>query len=162
MTESPTLLSCVLIPVSPGWLLLPNVAIAEIVDRPEQPGEETGITGVAGFCQWRGLRLPMVSWEAANGLATEEEEEASGRGGLLILNSIGEHHERMPFLALLTRGIPRQAKIEPSQLHPLEGEKGPADTMIVDFDGERAVIPDLEHLESLALASLPEDSLSKE
>lgn len=157
MNESTTLLPCVLIPVSQGWLLLPNVAIAEIVDRPEQSDEETGFTGITGFCQWRGLYLPMVSWEAANGLAMEEDSDTSGRGRLLILNSIGEHHERMPFLALLTRGIPRQAKIESSQLHPLEGEKGPADTMIVDFDGEKAVIPDLEHLESLALASLPED-----
>ncbi|MDX1588403.1 MAG: chemotaxis protein CheW [Oleiphilaceae bacterium] len=157
MSESTAQLPCVLIPVSQGWLMLPNVAIAEIVDLQELDDADTLRDGIAGYGQWRGLRLPMVSWELANGRELQQpEEDHKGRGRVLILNSIGPHHERMPFLALLTQGIPRQAKVAPEQLQSRQSEKGPADAMTVDFDGEVAVIPDLEYLEELARNALTE------
>lgn len=156
MSDSPDILPCVLIPVSERLLLLPNVSIAEIVDRPDNTAKKTGKTGVARFCDWRGLNLPMMSYESANNLPFNDSEmEETGRGRLLILNTISEQHAELPFLALLTQGIPRQAKIEASQLQPMDGDSGPADAMLVDFEGEMTVIPDLEYLEKLALDAMP-------
>ncbi|TVP55712.1 MAG: chemotaxis protein CheW [Halomonadaceae bacterium] len=156
MSDSAAILPCVLIPVTDRLLLLPNVAIAEIVDRPDKAADDSRQEGVNGFCDWRGLRLPMVSYESANQLPADDRViNEQGRGRLLILNTISDSHDQLPFLALLTQGIPRQAKIAATQLAPLEGETGPADAMLVDFEGEMAVIPDLDYLEKLALAAMP-------
>ncbi|MFE8070195.1 chemotaxis protein CheW [Marinobacteraceae bacterium S3BR75-40.1] len=149
MAENQEILSCVTIPVADRQLLLPNVSIAEIVDYAE-PEAADGPEWLHGYLQWRGLRLPVVSYEAANG-AGSVPPPAGRRGRIAVLNTISEYHDRLPFLALVTQGIPRQAKVEASQLQVRDGaETGPADIMVVNFEGEELTIPSLEYLEKLA------------
>lgn len=148
MSDKPELLSCVLIPVLEGTLLLPNVSVAEIVDYAEPEALADGPPWMIGQLRWRGLTLPVISYDAANGGATRLPE--NNRRRIAVLNTIGEAHDRLPFLALVTQGIPRQAKIEESALTAKDGARGPADLMLVDFEGETTRIPDLEYLEQLA------------
>lgn len=150
MADNPEILSCVTIPVSDRQLLLPNVSIAEIVDYAKPETQSGGPNWLHGYLDWRGLKLPVVSYEGANGGDAAPPPEGH-RGRIAVLNTISEHHERLPFLALVTRGIPRQAKVEESQLKVKEGaETGPADLMVVEFEGESLTIPSLEYLEKLA------------
>jgi len=152
MADKSQILACVLIPVQDQLLLLPNVSIAEIVDLTDTPDKASSKTGILGRFHWRGMDLPIVSYESANG--GEVPETGSGRGRILVLNSIGDSHDKLPFIALATQGIPRQAKIEETQLKPRKDNTGPADVMAVDYDGEAAVIPNLEYLEKLALEAM--------
>lgn len=154
MTDTTTTtLHCVLIPMNHRQLLLPNVSIAEVVDHDTHLSGDEGPDWLAGYLDWRGQKLPVISYEGAN------EQEAlipgAGRGRIVVLNTIGPNHDRLPFLALVTRGIPSQTRLEPEQIHGRdESDRGPADLMQVEVEGESVWIPDLEYLENLGIQAL--------
>ncbi|SFR63156.1 chemosensory pili system protein ChpC [Marinobacter daqiaonensis] len=154
MTDTTTkTLPCVLIPMTDRQLLLPNVSIAEVVDHNTDLEGHDGPSWLAGFLEWRGLQLPVISYEGANGQSAVMP--GTGRGRVVVLNTIGPSHDRLPFLAIITQGIPSQARLEPEQVQGTEDtSKGPADLMQVDLEGEPVWIPDLEYLENLGLQAL--------
>lgn len=148
MAETTEQLSCVLIPVRDQTLLLPNVSIAEIVDY-DLETDNSERRWFLGRIQWRGVSLPVLSWEAANG--GEPAKPEGRRGRILVLNTISNKHESMPFIAMATQGIPRQAKVAPSDLKKkTDSDQGVASLMKVRYEGEECLIPDLSVLESLA------------
>ncbi|MDR9426130.1 MAG: chemotaxis protein CheW [Marinobacter sp.] len=148
MNENSQSLQCVMIPVSDRQLLLPNVSIAEVVDFDSTEAGTNTPDWLIGFLDWRGLKLPVISYDAANG--GELIVPGDNRGRIIVLNTIGPAHQTSPFMAMITQGIPSQAHLEEDQLHKLDAETGPADLMQVEVDGEIAWIPDLEYLESMA------------
>lgn len=154
MNDNSQLLPCVMIPVTDRQLLLPNVSIAEVVDYAgAEPAEgDNRPEWLVGTLNWRGQALPVISYDAANG--GQQALPASTRGRIAVLNTIGEHHARLPFLALVTQGIPSQARLAEDQMRAIEATHGPADLMAVDVEGHTAYIPNLEYLESLALETL--------
>jgi chemosensory pili system protein ChpC len=93
----------------------------------------------------------VISYDAANGGALTVPGD--NRGRIVVLNTIGDHHKEVPFMALVTQGIPSQARLAEDQVKKLEGEPGPADLMQVEVEGEHAWIPNLEFLESLVVKS---------
>lgn len=143
------LLSCVLIPVKDQTLLLPNVSIAEIVDYADISPDTGDRDWLLGHFGWRGLYLPVLSWEAANGGSPIEPDAQRGR--ILVLNTVTDAHKKIPFIALATQGIPRQAKITATELKKQDRKNASAELMSVDFEGEEVQIPNLEVLEGLAL-----------
>ncbi len=149
MSENSQILSCVLIPVADRQLLLPNVAVAEIVDfaNPE-PAPEGSPDWLMGHMLWRGLNLPLISYDAANGGQAVAPE--GNRGRIAVLNAISDARQRQPFLAIVTQGIPRLVKVEESLVRETEQEKGPADRMSVELEGQTLYIPNLDYLEALA------------
>lgn len=148
MKENSQSLQCVLIPVNDRQLLLPNVSIAEVVDYDNTETSANTPDWLVGFLDWRGLKLPVLSYDAANG--AQMTVPGDNRGRIIILNTIGPGRQSSPFMALVTQGIPSQTRLEEEQLRKLDTETGPADLMQVEVDGEIAWIPNLEHLESLA------------
>lgn len=148
MAEEANLLGCVLIPVHDRDLLLPNVSIAEIVDYAQPEAADAGPEWLSGYLDWRGLKLPIISYDAANG--GPAVPPGSGRGRIAVLNTIGPTHSDRPFLAMVTQGIPSQTRLGEDQIRRLDLEPGPADLMAVDVEGQTAMIPNLEHLEDLA------------
>lgn len=152
MKDNSQTLSCVMIPVSRRQLILPNVSIAEVVDYASSDAGTGAPDWLAGRLEWRGLNLPVISYDAANGgtLAVPGEN----RGRIVVLNSVGDSSKKLRFMALITQGIPSQVRISEDQVKQLDGENGPADLMLVEVDGEAAWIPNLDYLESLASESL--------
>jgi chemosensory pili system protein ChpC len=148
MSDNNEILPCVIIPMHDSQLLLPNVSIAEVVDFATSEADAGSPDWLVGWLEWRGLRLPVVSYDAANG--HKLVVPGGNRGRVVVLNTIGQNHEETPFLALVTQGIPSQIRIGPDQVREIEGEKGSADQLLVEVDGDTAVIPDLEYLEKLA------------
>lgn len=147
MAETPEQLPCVLIPVQDQTLLLPNVSIAEIVDYVDLQPDSSDRDWLLGWFQWRGLSLPVLSWEAANGRSPVLPDGQRGR--VLVLNTITEAHRQSPFMALATQGIPRQAKITPAELVQKDEGEGEAELMTLTYEGETVCIPDLSRLEAL-------------
>jgi chemosensory pili system protein ChpC len=137
--------------VSGRQLLLPNVSIAEVVDYASNDAGTGAPDWLAGYLDWRGLSLPVISYDAANGGYLTVPGE--NRGRILVLNSVSSN-KKLRFLALITQGIPSQVRIGQEQIKQLEAENGPADLMLVDVDGETAWIPNLDYLETLASESL--------
>lgn len=153
MKENSQSLSCVMIPVCNRQLLLPNVSIAEVVDFSSTAADANAPEWLAGFLDWRGLKLPVISYDAANGGSLTLP--GANRGRIIVLNTIGAGHQQAAFMALIIQGIPSQIRLEEEQIRQLDGATGPADLMQIEVDGETAWIPNLEYLESLALEAKP-------
>lgn len=151
MNNESQILPCVMIPMTDRQLLLPNVSIAEVVDFTGAEPVENAPEWLLGLLEWRGLQLPVISYDAANGGTAVTPD--GNRGRIAVINTIGKHHDQLPFLAMVTQGIPSQARLVEDQVRPLEGQLGPADLMIVDVEGHTAYIPNLEFLESLAIGA---------
>jgi chemosensory pili system protein ChpC len=151
MNDNSQTLSCVMIPMIGRQLLLPNVTIAEVVDYAGTDAGTDGPEWLVGYLDWRGLKLPIISYDAANGGAAPVSRD--GRGRIIVLNTIGDQHRELPFVALITQGIPSQSRLAEDQIRKLDGETGLADLMEVEVDGENAWIPNLEYIESLAKQS---------
>ena len=148
MSENNQTLSWVIIPMNGRQLLLPNVTIAEVVDYASSDAGANTPEWLVGHLNWRGLELPVISYDAANGAALTIPGD--NRGRIVVLNTIGDRHQQVPFMALVTQGIPSQARLTDEQIRTLDGETGPADLMQVEVEGDTAWIPNLEYLESLA------------
>ena len=152
MKDNSQTLTCVMIPVSRRQLILPNVSIAEVVDYASNDADTGAPDWLAGRLEWRGLNLPVISYDAANGGTLSVPGE--NRGRIVVLNTISDNNKKLRFMALITQGIPSQVRITEDQVKRLDGENGPADLMQVEVDGEAAWIPNLDYLESLASESL--------
>lgn len=149
MSENSQILPCVMIPMTGQQLLLPNVSVAEIVDYASVEPRAEAPAWLLGDINWRGQSLPVISYDIANGHSAGTP--AGNRGRVAVLNTIGSNHDRLPFLAIVTQGIPSQTRLASEQVRQLDGDTGPADLMLVDVEGENACIPNLEYLESLAV-----------
>ncbi|MDX1597580.1 MAG: chemotaxis protein CheW [Marinobacter sp.] len=148
MSDNSQTLSCVMIPMNGRQLLLPNVSIAEVVDYASSDAGANTPEWLVGHLNWRGLNLPVISYDAANGATLTIPGD--NRGRIVVLNTIGNERQQVPFMALVTQGIPSQARLSEEQIRKLDGEAGPADLMQVEVEGDTAWIPNLEYLESLA------------
>ncbi len=134
-----------ILPLQGRALLVPNTAIAELVGW--QPGEELpgGVQrdGLIGRVSWRGLSLPLVSFEV---LAGEAEPDVTEVTRIAIFNTL-EPSSGQGFFAVLLQGIPRSVvvdgRLQPdSQAQPRSGE-----LEAVWLDGQTLYIPDLDGLE---------------
>lgn len=148
MSDVSEIISSFYLPVTGGKLLLPNVSVAEVVafQEPEQD-DVSNPDYYLGKIRWRGLMLPLLSFEIAN----ESRFELSSASRIAVINSVGVSNEELPFFAVVTQGIPRLVKITEESIESTEEQPGPAQAAVVRVDGEEASIPNLEFLESLVM-----------
>lgn len=147
MSESQqSIISCLYLPIHDGKLLLPNVSVAEVVDYQEPIQEEGSPDYLLGKVKWRGIHVPVISFELAN---SKKTGPVSKTARLAVINSIGENQQHAPFFALVTQGIPRLVKVSEDLVKSTRKKKQAADAAIVRVDGEEATIPNIDHLESL-------------
>jgi chemosensory pili system protein ChpC len=100
-----------------------------------------------GNIDWRGVRLPLISFEALNGA---QQAATDRRSRIAILNGIGGDEE-LPFFGVVTQGIPRLMVLDntaisvvsqPDNDYPLALQQ----TLVQD---QEAIIPDQEKLEDM-------------
>ena len=133
------------IPLRGMNLLLPNVAVAEVVPYRDPAPTEAGPDWLLGALDWRDQRIPVVSYETLCGLAASETAE---RARIIILNS-SYADARLPFFALVTSGIPRLFLADEDGLDDVLGSAEFASDhslSAVRIGSEQADIPDLERL----------------
>lgn len=134
-----------LLPVGSKSLLLPNVAVAEIIQLGELAVTADMPIGYIGSCSWRGTRIPVISFDAIN-----QDETHDGETGFhaAVINGSCEAKE-LPFYAIVTNSTPRMMRISNKEIiENADGAVGPAELMMVDACGEAATIPNLDYIES--------------
>lgn len=143
MANIPEQIASLLIPMVGRPLLLPNVAVAEIVSwsQPEKP--ENAPDWLLGMVEWRGTSLPVISLELMN---DSDIDEASSGHRLAVINGVGE--SRLPFYAISVQGIPRLIRVFPEEMGGEEPSSDMAYDVTITVSGERAVIPDLKAVEA--------------
>ncbi|AKF44107.1 chemotaxis protein CheW [Pseudomonas syringae] len=152
-TSRLTSLTGLLVPLSDRHLLLPNVAVAELIDYQDCSAEPGAPEWYLGPIIWRELTLPLLSFEAACGGRTRVGGRAAcggrtrvgGRARIVVLNALGGRND-VRFIALLTQGIPRSCKVD-SQLSYVDVPLAELELAAVQIGETIARIPDLEGLE---------------
>ncbi len=138
-----------LIPMAGHKLVLPTVSVAEMIAY-QSPQSNDSLSGDSiphwylGNLLWRGILVPMMSYEALNGEAIAPIQSESQ---VLILNGTGVNAQ-IPFLCIPTQGIPRLSRVAVNEISENEqAETKQFDQMQVFVAGEQAVIPDVSQLE---------------
>jgi chemosensory pili system protein ChpC len=137
------------LPLAGGRLVLPNTAVAEIAPLGHVEASTDGPAWLLGHIDWRGLTLPLVSYERA-----QSEAAAVPEGGdwVAVLNALDKSRQDR-FYAVLMQGIPRLVQLGHGRLDAApDEERLPLVLQPVLVDGESAVIPDLEALEALVFS----------
>lgn len=139
-----SVLGSVLIPLHNKSLLLPNVSMAELIAfRKPLPSEKTPDWHL-GSLSWRGVSIPVISFEMLNGGAANSDYS---RARIAVFNNVGVS-EKLPFFAVVTQGIPRSLKLVNADIAKDETKPGPAEAAIVTVKGEVASIPNIDFIES--------------
>lgn len=141
-----------LMPLQGITLVLPNAAVAEIVDYRQPEPVKDMPTWMLGLIPWRGLRVPLIAYESVLG---EDVPNPNGRLRIAIMNTLNANAD-LPFFGLVLGGIPSLMHADDATV--TRGNEapngGPAVLARVDVQGESAIIPDLDGLEKM-LNELP-------
>ncbi len=145
--ETSTVVRAQLIPLTDMNLLLPNTCIAEVIGVAEMNPVKSTPEWFLGMMDWRGVRIPVISFETMNGLPAASPTRNSR---VAVLNGI-RGDEKLPFYGVLAQGIPRLLALDRSAMSSL---KKPAHKLTLASDQvqlgeETAVIPDQKQLETL-------------
>lgn len=142
-------ISSLYLPIVDAKLLLPNVNVAEVIEYVKPSPKENVPSFYLGDIEWRGIELPLISFELVTG---KEAPERNPEIRIAVLNSVGTDNKALPFLGLLTQGLPRLVKVSSDLVQEGENTTSPAELGRVKVDGEDAIIPNLEHLEEVVLS----------
>lgn len=146
--QAPQEVASLLVPTANTMLLLPHASVAEIVPVGQIIGVDNAPPWLLGQFVWRELDLPLISLEVING---HERPAVGSRSRIAVLNTTGRS-EALGFLAILTQGLPRLARVSAEELAVAEQTApGPFDKLPVVWAGEEAVIPDIGKLEQAYL-----------
>lgn len=136
-------LTGLVVPLADRTLLLPNVAVAELIGYRAPPALAGMPEWFLGQVAWRDLRLPLLSFEAASGAKAVVGDGAR----IAILNALGGR-ANVKFIALLVQGIPRSLRVT-EDLPRADVALAPLELAAVKVDDAVLRIPDLEGLEQL-------------
>ncbi|MCG7870077.1 MAG: chemotaxis protein CheW [Candidatus Thiodiazotropha taylori] len=146
----------VLIPLHERQILLPNATVAEVMgyQQPEYAGDELP-EWFLGHLAWRGVMIPVVSYE---GLLGEPMVEPGYRGRILILNALGDH-ERISHIGMAVHAIPSLVRVSADNVVPVNPQLDEPQPLIrqhVELDMSPAVIPDMDEIERQVLSVIEE------
>ncbi|MCU7797571.1 MAG: chemotaxis protein CheW [Candidatus Thiodiazotropha sp. (ex Myrtea spinifera)] len=136
----------VLIPLADRQLLLPNAVVAEVMGyQPPEPVEE-GSEWYLGNMAWRGVLIPVISFEAMLG----GEGVAPGhRGRIAIMNALNGN-PRLSHFGMVVQAIPSLVRVSIDNVMPkpeASAEEDPLIRQAVELDLSPAYIPSLDEIE---------------
>lgn len=136
------------VPLNNTNMLVPNVAIAEVINYQPLDLVQGGPDWLLGKLRWRDQELPIVSMERICGF----ELPQGARGARIsIINSV-KQQSALPFFAIVTSGIPRLFSADADALGDSILENRSLPNTVEDcvrIGNEEALIPNLEIIQTL-------------
>ena len=129
-------LTGLLMPLADRMLLVPNVAVAELIPYRAPQAVQGMPAWFLGQVQWRDLSLPLLSFEAAS---SGEPQPVGSAARVAVLNAVGGR-DHVKFIALLVQGIPHSIKVDAS-LARADVELAPLELDAVNLGDMQARIP---------------------
>ena len=136
-------ISCLVMPVQGKNLILPNISVAEVISLAEPAPIEGAPSWLLGNIEWRGEKVPMISFEA---VSKSMQYRNSGSARLAVINASGEHNG-LHFFAMVIQGIPRMIRITDADIETIGESRTKTELMKVKTGAGPAVIPDLLWIE---------------
>ena len=149
-------ISSLLIPMAHCKLVLPTVSVAEMIPYQSPQTGQLGTTTdvpdwLSGSLAWRGIQVPMVSFELLN---TEPAAQVKVDSHIIILNTTGVS-SGLNFICMVTQGIPRLKRVTADGITEIK------DAMVKEYWQmevhlleEKAVIPDIAKIERACVSIL--------
>jgi chemosensory pili system protein ChpC len=134
------------VPLDGMNLLVPNVAIAEVINYQPLDLIQDGPEWLLGSLRWRDQQLPVVSLESLFGFDLPQSERGTR---ISVVNSV-KAGSPLSFYAMVTAGIPRLISADADALgDSLLASRNLPDTVadVVQIGNEEALIPNLETIE---------------
>ena len=134
------------VPLDGMSLLVPNALVSEVATLSEIQPPRQALDWLAGTIEWRGLQVPLISFErfvgASGGTPTRNSRA-------IVLNTLNGNRE-LSFIAVLSQRIPRVLLVTSRMLRTIENAK-PQDGVLslVDLQGDEVRIPDVDRIEQL-------------
>lgn len=134
------------VPLEDVNCLVPNVAVAEVINYQPLDLIGEGPDWLLGKLRWREHEVPVISLERLCGYELPQGERGSR---ISVFNSV-RAETQVPFYAIVTTGIPRLFSADADALgDSVLAEKNLPDVVAdcVRIGSEEALIPDLEVLQ---------------
>lgn len=140
-------LTGLLLPLADRNLILPNVAVAELIGYQSAAFDLDTPPWYLGRVTWRDQQIPLLSFESA----CASKIVIGERARIVILNALGGRPD-LKFIALLVQGIPRSYKLD-SQLSYVDVPLCALEQAAVQIGEQVAKVPDLLALEELLVSA---------
>ncbi len=127
-------------------IILPNTAVAEIINYSDPTPVDNSPEWILGTMEWRGIRIPLMSLEAAMG---KNMPATSSSNHIAILNSISDD-DSLNFYAIVTGALPRLVNLDEKKITAAandDSEELVLSNVLVNKSA--AIIPDLNAIEDM-------------
>ncbi len=147
MEESGRSIRCLSLPLENCELLVPGTLVAEVVPYLSHTPARQDAVWMLGRIPWRGVALPLVSYEVAAGLS---EKPVIGRR-IAVFNTVGGN-PALPFYAIFIRAVPHLVPMDRESLaeYP-SSEKSSLIRNRVEYSGKQLVVPNIDQVEAKIL-----------
>ena len=145
MARDTQLIKCVIFTLRKENVIVPNALVAEIISVKDMQRTENMPDWFLGHLNWRGIDVPLLSFEAAAG---GEISKVNLNTQAVVLYGVGANGatEESPYLALVMSGVPHVSHFSRDQIkrdteevadHPMVSQKvriNGASVSILDVD----------------------------
>ena len=140
---------CLTIPIQDEIILLPNAAITEVIGYKEPESLKDAPEWFLGYLNWRDKRVPVVSFEAVTG---RENFPPRRNSRIIVMNTLNGNTQ-LPYIAILSQGIPSLALIQEQGIKVKESadDSRMSIKQFAEVGGLDVIIPDIDDLESRLL-----------
>ncbi|GMR07283.1 MAG: chemotaxis protein CheW [Gammaproteobacteria bacterium] len=145
-TADDSVVASQIIPLGVTRLVLPNVAIAEIVPASAFETVNKAPKWLLGKLKWRGVTVPLVSYELTCGM---KAGEITAQSRFIILNTLNGN-SKISFFAIISSAIPQLVKLDANIVKMADNSNDQTTILAtLEIDGEPALIPDIDAIEEM-------------
>jgi len=137
----------IMAPLTEGHVLLPNSAVAEVLEfTPPDPIKQAP-AWLLGELAWHGWQVPVISYEQL--ISDEKINVFTSKARILIIKTLGESTQ-VVYIGLIIQGLPKLKKVTPKSLLEENNDELPETIFSnVKIDDLHAMIPELGKLTSI-------------
>jgi chemosensory pili system protein ChpC len=155
MSETVEELPTFLVPLQKSNILLPKSSVAEIIPYEPLQRIQDSPDWFLGLLSWRGVQVHVLSFEMLARTGASFSLMSVASASLVICTTLGGQ-EDLHYFALVAQALPRLMNLTAEELIESQEDTVETELSIVRLNGQPAVIPDLEYIES-CLADLDFD-----
>ena len=147
MEQAESIVRTQVIPLTGMNLVLPNTSIAEVINYSTPSPVKNSPDWYLGVVSWRGINIPLVSFEKANDVKAARKSKSTR---IAVLNGVSGN-DKLSFYGVVVQGIPRLASLEESSIQEITKPlvSLPLALAQVTVAEQDAVIPDQIKIEKL-------------
>lgn len=134
----------ILAPLTNGHVLLPNSAVAELLNFTSPEPFKQGPPWLLGEMVWRGWQVPVISYEQL--VKSGDSNPVTSKARILIVKTLGESTQ-LNYIGLVVQGLPKLKKVTTENLIEAPDDELPGSMFSqVTIDDITAFIPELGEL----------------